>query len=161
MRCGPLTLPIRLGKEGWIDGAKGREGDGKTPLGRYHLRFGLYRADRLPHPPQNTVRPLTFRATQKDDGWCDAGDDVAYNRFIKLPYAASHEALWREDGAYDIVLVMSHNDSPPVPNLGSAVFIHIAQPDDRETLGCIALTPDDMTRLLSHLSCDQVIEINV
>jgi len=69
--------------------------------------------------------------------------------------SSSHEALWREDGAYDIVLVMSHNDSPPVSGLGSAVFIHIAQPDDRETLGCIALTPDAMASLLPKLYAGQ------
>ncbi|MGB0906200.1 MAG: L,D-transpeptidase family protein [Maricaulaceae bacterium] len=161
LRCGPLCLSIRLGKNGWIGAALGREGDGKTPLGEYHLRFGLYRADRLQMPPQHAERPLNFRPMQADDGWCDAADDPAYNRFVKLPYAASHEALWREDGAYDIVLITSHNDSPPQAPLGSAVFIHIAQPDDRETLGCIALTPDDMVKLLPHMCGDQIVEISV
>jgi len=93
------------------------------------------------------------------------GDDPAYNRFIRLPHPArekqvSHEKLWREDGAYDIILVMSHNDSPPVPNLGSAVFIHIAQPDDRQTLGCIALAPDNMVKLLPKLETGQKILIS-
>ncbi|MGJ8561920.1 MAG: L,D-transpeptidase family protein [Alphaproteobacteria bacterium] len=144
---GGQIYPCRIGRGGYIDGHEGREGDEKTPLGDYHVRFGLYRKDHLPVPNS----PLTFRAIRNDDGWCDAVDDAAYNRFVRLPYAASHENLWREDGAYDIVLVISHNDSPPKPNAGSAVFIHIAQPDDRETLGCIALSPDVMIRLLPHL----------
>lgn len=135
---------------------EGREGDAKTPLGEYALRFGLYRADRLP-PPRSV---LTFRPLRDDDGWCDAPNHPAYNRFIRLPSDASHEKLWREDGAYDIILVMSHNDSPPVPDLGSAVFIHIAQPDDRETLGCIALSPEDMTKLLPRLQMGQTIRIS-
>ena len=46
---------------------------------------------------------------------------------------------------------MSHNDSPPEPNLGSAVFIHVAQPDDRNTLGCVALAPEAMVQLLPNL----------
>jgi L,D-peptidoglycan transpeptidase YkuD (ErfK/YbiS/YcfS/YnhG family) len=75
----------------------------------------------------------------------------AYNRFVKLPFADSHEALWRKDGAYDIVLVISHNDSPPSLGLGSAVFIHVAQADDRSTLGCVAFAPEDMVRLLPQL----------
>jgi len=136
--------------------AQGREGDAKTPLGQYRLRFGFYRADRLPKP----ISDLTFRPLREDDGWCDAPDDPAYNRFIRLPYPASHEKLWRDDGAYDIILVMSHNDSPPVPHLGSAVFIHIAQPDDRQTLGCIALAPEDMVKLLPLLKPGQKIEIS-
>ncbi|WP_427453260.1 L,D-transpeptidase family protein [Litorimonas sp. WD9-15] len=156
LRCGPLHLPCRIGKSGFIDGAAGREGDAKTPLGHYRLRFGLYRADRLPKPKS----PLTFRPLRQDDGWCDAQTDPAYNRFIRRPYPASHEALWREDGAYDILLVMSHNDSPPVAGLGSAVFIHIAQPDDRKTLGCIALAPEEMVKLLPELHMDQTVHIS-
>ncbi len=151
--CGPLAMVCRIGKDGSTPMAHGREGDGKTPLGEYKLRFGLYRADRLPAPPPSR---LTFRPLRQDDGWCDAPGDAAYNRFVRLPYPGpnhqvSHERLWRDDGAYDIILVMSHNDSPPIPGHGSAVFIHVAQPDDRDTLGCIALAPEAMVKLLPRL----------
>lgn len=156
LHCGSLTLLCRIGKAGFIDEALGREGDAKTPLGKYHLRFGLYRADRLPIPKS----PLTFRPLRENDGWCDAPNDPAYNRFIRRPYPARHEELWRGDGAYDIILVMSHNDSPPVAGLGSAVFIHIAQPDDRKTLGCIALAPEEMVRLLPELHMGQTVHIS-
>ena len=152
---GRVNAPCRIGMQGAVAGSEGREGDQKTPLGHYHLRFGLYRADRLPAPKS----PLTFRPLRPDDGWCDAPNDAAYNRFIRLPYPASHERLWREDGAYDLVIVMSHNDSPPSPHLGSAVFIHVAQPDDRQTLGCIALTPEAFTQLLPHLHTGMAVEI--
>ena len=135
--------------------SKGREGDHKTPIGNYHMRFGLYRADRLPHPKTK----LNFRPLRKDDGWCDATDDPAYNRFIRLPFSASHEKLWRKDGAYDVIIVMSHNDSPPISGLGSAVFIHVAQPDDRQTLGCVALEPDVMIKLLPELYFDMPVQI--
>lgn len=135
--------------------SKGREGDHKTPIGNYHMRFGLYRADRLPYPKTK----LNFRPLRKDDGWCDATDDPAYNRFIRLPLSASHEKLWREDGAYDVIIVMSHNDSPPISGLGSAVFIHVAQPNDRQTLGCIALEPDVMVKLLPELYFDMPVQI--
>jgi L,D-peptidoglycan transpeptidase YkuD (ErfK/YbiS/YcfS/YnhG family) len=154
--CGNLNLPCRIGRAGAVRYLDGREGDAKTPLGDYHLRFGLYRADRLPRPQSK----LTFRPLRHDDGWCDEPVDPAYNRFIRLPSSASHEALWRDDGAYDIILVMSHNDSPPVPKLGSAVFIHVAQPDDRQTLGCVALAPEVMVRLLPRLYMDQTVHIS-
>lgn len=156
LSCGKIHLPVRIGRHGYIDQSRGREGDGKTPLGRYHLRFGLYRNDRLPRPHSS----LTFRPVRPDDGWCDAPNDPAYNRFIRTPYPARHEALWREDGAYDIFLVMSHNDSPPVPELGSAVFVHIAQPDDRATLGCLAVAPEDMVKLLPKLRPDMDVVIS-
>lgn len=149
------TYPCRIGRGGAIPCAEGREGDEKTPLGDYMLRFGLYRADRLPEPKGG----LTFRPLREDDGWCDAVNDPAYNRFIRLPYPASHEKLWREDGAYDVILVMSHNDSPPKPGLGSAVFIHVAQADDRKTLGCVALEPEAMIKLLPCLKTGLEISI--
>lgn len=155
LHCGNLDLACRIGRKGSIPKIDGREGDAKTPLGEYRLRFGLYRADRLPAPRSK----LTFRPLRHEDGWCDTPEDPAYNRFIRRPYAASHEKLWRDDGAYDIILVMSHNDSPPVPNLGSAVFIHVAQPDDRQTLGCIALAPEEMVKLLPVLEMDQTVRI--
>lgn len=155
-------FPVRIGKAGYIAQNLGREGDHKTPVGQYHLRFGLYRADRLPGPPPlNAVNPLNFRPLRPDDGWCDDAQSPAYNRFIKRPFHKSHEPLWRDDGAYDIIIVMSHNDSPPASNLGSAVFLHIAQPDDRQTLGCLALAPNHMVSLLPHLQRDMTISITV
>lgn len=156
---GNISLPCRIGRAGFIDGKDGAEGDAKTPLGLYHLRWGFYRADRLPGPPTCARNPLTWRKTQKTDGWCDAKNDPAYNRFIRLPHSASHEALWREDGVYDLVLIMSHNDSPPTPGLGSAVFLHVAQPDDRSTLGCVAFAPEEMVRLLPRLQQDMLVKV--
>lgn len=152
---GDWSAPFGYGRKGSVPLSKGGEGDEKTPLGEYQLRFGFYRADRLPRPKS----ALTFHALRQDDGWCDDPSDPAYNRFVRLPYLASHEALWREDGAYDVILVMSHNDSPPQPGLGSAVFIHCRQPDHRPTLGCVALAPPDMWRLLPCLKTGMPITI--
>ena len=149
------SYPCRIGRKGAIAGELGREGDEKTPLGEYHLRFGLYRADRLPAPKSE----LTFRPLRKDDGWCDDSGDPAYNRFIRLPHPASHEKLWREDGAYDVILVISHNDNPPKAKLGSAVFIHVAQPDDRETMGCVAVSPEVMVKILPYLATGMRVSI--
>ena len=149
------SYPCRIGRKGAIPVDKGREGDEMTPMGHYFMRFGLYRADRLPAPNSR----LNFRPLRDNDGWCDAPDDPAYNRFIRLPYPASHERLWREDGAYDLIIVMSHNDAPPVRGIGSAVFIHVTQPDDRKTLGCVALDPEIWAKLLPHLYTDMPIHI--
>lgn len=150
-----ISHPCRIGRKGAIRYQNGREGDEKTPKGQYVMRFGLYRGDRVPTPKSR----LNFRPLRDDDGWCDAKDDPAYNRFIRLPYPASHERLWREDGAYDLIIVMSHNDSPPLSGLGSAVFIHVTPPDDRNTLGCVALYPETWAKLLPHVYTDMLIHI--
>ena len=158
-------MPIRHGKNGCIAEDKKREGDGKTPLGRYILRFGLYRADRLPSPAQlaKHAQPLTYHILQASDGWCDTPDHALYNRFVKSPpnnpFRASHERLWRDDHVYDIILVLSHNDAPPRPNLGSAIFIHLARADEQLTEGCIALAPENMVKLLPYLKAGMEIDI--
>lgn len=145
----------RIGRKGTVDFEKGREGDEKTPLGQYYMRFGFYRADRISRPNS----PLTFRALRENDGWCDAPDDPAYNRLIRLPSSVSHERLWREDHIYDLIIVMSHNDAPPVKGLGSAVFLHVTQADERKTLGCVAFDPEAWVKLLPYFYCGMPIHI--
>lgn len=120
------------------------EGDGATPIGRFPLRRVLYRPDRL--PPPETWFPVS--AIAEHDGWCDDPADPQYNRPVRLPYRARHERLWRADGVYDVIAVLGHNDDPPVPGRGSAVFLHIARPDYAPTEGCVALSRDHLLTFL-------------
>lgn len=120
------------------------EGDGVTPVGRWPLRRVLYRGDRLAAP--ETAFPLA--PIGPDDGWCDDPGDPAYNRPVRLPYPASHERLQREDGLYDVVVVLGHNDDPVVPGAGSAIFLHVARDDYAPTEGCVALALEDLLRVL-------------
>ena len=123
-----------------------REGDGATPAGAFALRRVLYRADREA-PPQTT---LPAGALDPADGWCDAPDDAAYNRPVRLPYPARAEALWRADGIYDLIVVLGHNDAPVLPGRGSAIFLHLAKPDFRPTEGCVALARADLLAVLAE-----------
>jgi len=156
---GSLEHPCRIGLQGFTPEEQGKEGDKKTPLGRYHLRWGFYRSDKLPKPPLSRTRPLNWLPLHETDGWSDDTQDKAYNRFIRLPSKTSHEKLWRNDGAYDLILVLSHNDSPPQSGKGSAVFIHVAQPDDRNTLGCVAFAPNNFVALLPRLQQGMRVEL--
>ncbi len=121
------------------------EGDGATPVAALPLRKILYRADRLAAP--DCAVPV--QALGRDDGWCDDPADRQYNRPVRLPFAASAEALWREDAVYDIIGVLGWNDHPIEPGRGSAIFLHIAQRDYAPTEGCVALAPDDLRRVLA------------
>lgn len=132
------AVPCVLGRGGLS--ADKREGDGATPVGRFPLREAFYRADRLERPETG----LPLRVLTEADGWCDDPADSAYNRFVELPYPARHERLWREDGLYDLVIVVGYNDDPPVAGLGSAIFIHTAAPDLAPTEGCVALARADL-----------------
>lgn len=132
-----------------------REGDGATPIGAFAIRRALYRPDRLTAPQTRLpVAPIT-----QADGWCDAPDDPQYNRPVVLPYPASAERMWRDDHLYDVCVILGHNDDPPTPGAGSAIFFHLAHDDYRATEGCIAVARADMLRLLKTLGPEDVMEI--
>ena len=130
-----------------------REGDGATPAGRFPLRRVLYRADRLESP----VTRLPGRAIRADDGWCDDPADPNYNRPVTLPYPGRAERLWRDDGLYDLLAVLGHNDDPVEKGRGSAIFLHVARPDFAPTSGCVAVALADLRALLGAADEDSIL----
>ncbi|MDX2143739.1 MAG: L,D-transpeptidase family protein [Rhodospirillaceae bacterium] len=153
LRCEGREFTCALGRAG-VSVHK-HEGDGATPLGTFPIRRVFYRADRV--PKLDTKLPTQIIAPR--DGWCDAPTDARYNQFVTLPYPAGAEALWREDEAYDVIVVLGHNDAPVVPFAGSAIFLHVAAADFSPTAGCVALRKDDLLWVLSRLNPASTITI--
>jgi L,D-peptidoglycan transpeptidase YkuD (ErfK/YbiS/YcfS/YnhG family) len=139
---GGLRLRCALGRGG-VRRDK-REGDGATPAGSWAMRRLLYRADRVALPQS----ALPASAIGQEDGWCDAPEDRNYNLPIRLPYSASAETLYRRDGVYDLVVPLGYNDAPVAAGAGSAIFLHVAQPDFAPTEGCVALALTDLLTVL-------------
>ena len=154
VRLGVLNLPCALGKGGRRTCK--REGDGATPIGCWNLVRVLYRADRIVRP----VTRLPVKAIGRNDGWCDAPTDRNYNRFVRLPYEASAESLWRTDHLYDVVVVLSHNTTPRVRGGGSAIFMHIARAGYAPTEGCIALRREHLLMLLRSLGAHAALRVS-
>lgn len=168
---GDSVLPCAIGRSGVT--ARKREGDGATPRARLDLVAVLWRGDRLGRP--RTALPA--RAIRATDGWCDAPGHGRYNRFVRPPFAASHEDLRRADGLYDVVVVLDWNLRPRIDRAGSAIFLHVAGRKAEEgaghknaeskttermvgegkaglfapTAGCIALPRATLVRLLARL----------
>jgi L,D-peptidoglycan transpeptidase YkuD (ErfK/YbiS/YcfS/YnhG family) len=143
---GDRTVRCALGRGGVVTAAAKREGDGCSPAGVWPMLRVLYRPDRGPVPatrlPSRTIGPA--------DGWCDDPGDGPYNRPVSLPYPASAETLWREDGLYDLIVVLAHNDAPVVRGAGSAIFLHVAASGYAPTEGCVALARGDLENLLAR-----------
>jgi L,D-peptidoglycan transpeptidase YkuD (ErfK/YbiS/YcfS/YnhG family) len=135
--------------------AEKREGDGASPAGTFPLTSVLYRRDRLALP--ETALPIA--ALRPEDGWVDDPADPNYNRLVTLPYPASHEDLWRDDALYDVIVVIGYNAGPVVPGAGSAIFLHVAQPDFSPTEGCIAIAKPVLLSLLGLLGPGSTITI--
>ena len=145
LQCGPWRFPCALGRGG-ISVSK-REGDGATPSGRFTLRDVYFKPGAVSRP----VTALPVRAIGVPDGWCDAPGDRNYNRRVRHPYPASAERLWRDDGLYDLVVVLDYNILPRRRGRGSAIFMHIARPGFLPTEGCIALQKRDLQKLLTRI----------
>lgn len=155
LRHGDQDVPCHIGRSGAIDAGAKREGDGVTPLGRWPVRAVLLRPDRVPAIPE---LKLPWRWLRQDDGWSDDPDDPAYNRPVRHPHPRSAERLWREDQAYDVIVVLGHNDAPPVPGAGSAIFLHCAADHDF-TEGCVAIARTHMLNLLPGLHPGDAVDI--
>ena len=134
-----------LGKGGVTPAESKHEGDGATPLGVWPMRQVFWREDRLARPATG----LPIDALIPEAGWCDDPSSPLYNFPVALPFPLSHEKLWREDGVYDVIVVLGYNDDPPVRGKGSAIFLHVARLDYSPTEGCVACARADLLALLA------------
>jgi L,D-peptidoglycan transpeptidase YkuD (ErfK/YbiS/YcfS/YnhG family) len=150
-----VEIRCEIGRSGAVAAAGKCEGDGATPLGRWPIRAALLRPDRIAAP---VGWRLPWRWLRPDDGWSDDAADPAYNRPVRHPHAFSAERLWREDGLYDAIVILGHNDSPPIPGAGSAIFLHCADAG-RPTEGCVAIPRDSLVALLGRLAPGDTIDI--
>jgi L,D-peptidoglycan transpeptidase YkuD (ErfK/YbiS/YcfS/YnhG family) len=149
------AIPCSIGKGGLIAAADKQEGDGATPLGAWPIRGLLLRPDRVALPEGLT---LPWRWIRPDDGWSDGVGDPTYNRPIRHPHGFSAEKLWRDDGLYDAIVILGHNDAPPVPGAGSAIFLHCWR-DRATTEGCVAIAKDELVALLPALVPGDILQI--
>ena len=147
-----------------------REGDGASPAATFPLIRGFYRADRIAPPPTH----LPISALRPGDAWVDDPADPQYNRLVSLPYPAHHEAMWRADGLYDLLVLIGYNTDPPLPGRGSAIFLHVARPSPERpapwspgagppgiapTEGCIAVARDVLVGVMGLLRPGSMITI--
>ena len=147
------AIPCVIGRGGIVGADAKREGDGASPRGVWPVRAALLRPDRVAAPatrlPQRMQLP--WRWLRPSAGWSDDPADPAYNRPVSHPHGFSAERLWREDHVYDAIVVLGHNDAPPVAGLGSAIFLHATQPDRRPTAGCVAVELGALLGLIGRL----------
>ena len=152
---GGLSVLSAHGRGGMIAADRKREGDGASPIGSWGMKRVFWRPDRLQRP----VTDLPCIPLRPFDGWCDDPRDPLYNRPVRLPYPASCERLWLDEPIYDIIVELDHNSDPVVAGAGSAVFVHLAWPDYRDTEGCIAVAKLDMLAILERCGPGTMLEI--
>ena len=118
-----------------------------TPRGILRPLAVLLRAEKVSRPRTS----LPVRAIGPEDGWCDAPGHPLYNRFMRHPFSASAERLWRDDHAYDLLVVLDFNMHPRAMARGSAIFLHLVHDHARPTAGCISMKEAHLRQLLERL----------
>jgi len=141
-----LKFKCALGKAGI--GNKKKEGDNITPCGIYKIIKIYIRKDRI----KKTKFKFRIIQIRKNLGWCDDPKSKNYNKQIKIPNSCGYEKLYRNDNIYDIICVLNYNTDPIIKNKGSAIFIHVAHQNYKNTRGCIALNKKDLLNVLSRIN---------
>ena len=136
-------------------GYKKKEGDQITPLGRYKIKYILYRKDRV----KKICSKIKTIAIRKNMGWCDDPKSKNYNKLIKFPSSFSFEKLYKKENIYDIILVLNYNMGPIIKNKGSAIFIHVAKKNYKKTEGCVALKKIHLLKIINILKSNTKVKI--
>ena len=121
LKVGNKTFTCQIGKGGLKNAAKKVEGDSTTPIGKWYLQSLYYRPDRVLRPKIKRKNALKIKQISRNCGWCDDIKSHYYNKYIKINNLRSlninYENLWRDDNAYDIIIVTSHNINPTIKNI--------------------------------------------
>ena len=147
-----FKVKCAIGKKGI--GNKRKEGDLITPKGQYKIKYILYRKDRV-----KISTSFKKKVIKKNMVWCDDPKSSHYNKLVKLPFAYSHEKLYKKENTYDIILVLNYNMSPVIKNKGSAIFIHVAKNNFKKTEGCVAIRKFELLKIVRKITTNTRVKI--
>ena len=142
-----------IGKKGSTKNKK--EGDKKTPKGKFKIENLYFRKDRKEKP----TTLLKCVEIKKDMGWCDdTRFPEKYNKLINIKKNIKHEKLKRKDYKYDFLIPIKFNFRKPKVGFGSCIFIHLTR-DYKPTAGCVALKEKDFLIMLKLIKKNSKIKI--
>ena len=147
-----FSCPAVIGKNG---AGKQAEGDGKTPLGTWKIgeAYGIKDA------PDTKI---TFTKITDDMYWCATGDNSdRYNKLVFSSDSDGHEddehlIDYTVDYAY--LLDLGYN-SACAPYAGNAIFLHCWRGEDKPTGGCVAVSEENMLKILETIDSNTVVTI--
>ena len=153
LQIGEFKFKCCIGKKGSTIYKK--EGDKKTPKGRFKIENLYFRKDRKKKP----FTSLKCIEIKKNMGWCnDINFANKYNKLIKIKKKIRHEKLLRKDYKYDFLVPIKYNFAKPTTGKGSCIFLHLTK-DYKPTAGCIALQEKDFLIMLKLIKKNTKINI--
>ncbi len=135
-----------IGRNGFAPYGEKREGDGRTPSGLYRLGTAFGYAE-------SAATKMPYRQSLPDDVWIDDPDAPDYNRWVRQSQtrASSYEKMKRADNLYQYGMVIEYNTDPVIKGYGSAIFLHVWAGPKSTTAGCVAVSKDDLLKILNWL----------
>ncbi len=142
-----------IGKKGLS--IKKKEGDKKTPKGKFKIENLYFRKDRVDQP-ETSLRCIEI---EKNMQWCDdVNFPKKYNKLIAVNKKIKGEKLKRKDHKYDLFIPIKYNFRKPKVGKGSCIFIHLTK-NYKPTAGCIALKKKDFLIMLKLIKKNTKIKI--
>ena len=142
-----FRCPAVIGKNG---PGKQSEGDTKTPLGTWTVReaYGI---------KDDPGSLLPYTKVTEDMYWCATGSNG--KRYNTLLYKSDDpdadysedEHLIDYDTVYDYLIDVGYNIAG-APYAGNAIFLHCWRGEDKPTGGCIAVSSENMVRILKTIT---------
>ncbi|QRM30381.1 succinylglutamate desuccinylase/aspartoacylase family protein [Microvirga sp. VF16] len=158
LSIGDWSIPCTVGSDGLAQATIKREGDKRTPIGVFPLRYGFFNAAAQPDFPRDLAFP--FVPLTSEMIWEEGGGN--YNRLV---FAIGEERVddrlsrSRDERLFDVIVPIGFNDAAPEFGRGSALFIHAARSDMKGTAGCIGIPQEKMPEFIRRLTPGMVIDI--
>ncbi|HSP15076.1 MAG TPA: L,D-transpeptidase family protein [Thermoanaerobaculia bacterium] len=140
------AVPVVFGRKGLAPAGQKREGDGRSPSGIFPLGtvFGFAQSIDLRMP---------YRQLRETTECVDDSASFYYNQIVDrdmVPVDWSSSEKMREIGQYHWGVVVEYN-TPPKPQRGSCIFLHIWSGPNSTTAGCTAMRQEDLQTILLWL----------
>jgi len=142
-------MAARVGYNGFAPPGAKREGDGRSPTGRYGVGPFMWGGNYNPgvHYP---YRKLVF-----GDWWDEHTGSPTYNSWQYYPsyyppFASGSEKLWQTLPAYNYAVTIGYNTYRPVQGAGSGIFLHVGT--GGATAGCISLSTQNVLNVMRWLN---------
>lgn len=142
-------IAVVVGRNGITKNKK--EGDGSTPFGIHSLGTAFGFSSKADDDLKLTYLPITENTVCVDDEKSKYYNQIIESNKVEKASWESGEIMQEKMPEYKYGVVINYNLPIPKPSLGSCIFMHIWTTPDKGTAGCVAMSEQDIKKLLAWI----------